>query len=54
MNLRGLERLDKAVSLEVLLLRLHGKRDIDRQHQREIDLGFGQSRLAAPVSRSVV
>ena len=40
MDLGGLERLDEAVSLELLLIRLHGEGDIDRQHQREIDPGW--------------
>ena len=51
MDLGGLERLDEAVSLELLLIRLHGKGDIDRQHQREIDPGFGRSRLSVQKQR---
>ena len=40
MHLSGAERRDEALALQFLLVGLHGPRHIDRQHEREIDLGL--------------
>ena len=44
MDFRGLERLDEALPLKGLLIRLHGEGDINVEYEREIDLGCGQPR----------